>query len=550
MPSARHASHPPLLALAALAVAAIACDQGVVAPRDADPSDADAPAADTSGPDAPDTLSDTAPDTPDTSGTLETTPDDTTADTTPDTALPTEPALVDELAAGAWRWVIVVGPQTLVASDGDTIQWRAGDGALAVAAPGLSTFAPPAAAALSPREVLLGGADGLTRLIDGEVTASPLVDRFAGEPVTALAIADGSVWIGTAASLSRWREGVLTPISAGIDLGGDLLAAMRDGAWLCGTHGTSRLSLSPGSLILERPSLTSPPVVALGLDRLGHLYVLGDRVEVRAPGATARWLEAELPAPSQLVTHPEAPAAWVVLDDGLARGVGDSFARVAPLPPAFRAIRHAAAHADGRVVVATATGLFEVSASRSVSLPPLPSPLATSLTVTVRASDPAELTSGTATVTGGADPLSLPVALVGTGAERRLSVTLDPYSLPNGPLTLTLAVTWSDDETATTSSQFSVAMPTWTTSVAPFFERHCKSCHSADNGGNFASLHTPDRWVSRMDEILCRVDQHGQAPAPECDTLGFAVASMPPGRTIATPLVEMLRMWRDAGFRP
>jgi hypothetical protein len=54
-----------------------------------------------------------------------------------------------------------------------------------------------------------------------------------------------------------------------------------------------------------------------------------------------------------------------------------------------------------------------------------------------------------------------------------------------------------------------------------------------------------------MAEILCRVDQHDPSgEAPECETLGFDVATMPPGRAIAAPQVEMLRRWRDAGYRP
>ncbi|HRE92422.1 MAG TPA: hypothetical protein PK095_25120, partial [Myxococcota bacterium] len=115
--------------------------------------------------------------------------------------------------------------------------------------------------------------------------------------------------------------------------------------------------------------------------------------------------------------------------------------------------------------------------------------------------------------------------LTGLGAERRATVQLDPLSLPNGPLTLTLTVTWSDGDSQTTSAPFSVDEPTWTHDVSPFFERQCKNCHAADNGGNFASLHTSDRWSQRMAEILCRVDQHDPSgEAPECETLSFDVA--------------------------
>lgn len=495
---------------------------------------------------------------------------DTTDDVGPD-PLPTEPATVSLLADGPWRWVVVVSAQTLVASDGDAVMWLVGETATPVDAPDstapLSAFIPPAAAALAPNEVLLGGAFGLLRLVDGVVTPSPLSDRFANEPVTALSSTSGALWLSTDLHLYRWAEGELTPIDAAtLDLSKHLIAATgRDSAWLAGPTGTALLTLTPPTLTVERPSLTD--LSLLTLDDAGHLYALetAKTLHVRSPtqptgtatgssGADTLWREVPLPSPLLVATHPQSQAAWVLYDDGspqLARGAGTTFARVTGLPQAFAAVRHLATHADGRLVVATATGLFEVSSSRTVSLPPLPDPLTETLTVSARASDAAQLTTASATVTTATGTLPLEAALLGLGAERRATVLLDPLTLPNGPLTLTLTVTWSDGESKTTTAAFSVDEPTWTRDISPFFERQCKNCHSADNGGNFASLHTPDRWSQRMAEILCRVDQHDPSgKAPECETLGFDVATMPPGRAIIAPQVQMLRRWRDAGYRP
>lgn len=571
-----------------LAVSALACDTSptphpgssdTLDPSDTsrtETGDANELGPDTSppAPDADPTLDSDATSGADTSDSSDSNDDletDTSEDVGPD-PLPTEPATVSPLADGPWRWVVVVGPQTLVASDGDTVRWLVGETSAPVTAPdALSTFIPPSSAVLDSNdsnEVLLGGAFGLIRLVDGVVTASPLSERFASEPVTSLGAADGALWIASDVSLYRWQDGALTPIEAAtLDLSRHLIAATRDDtAWLAGASGVALVTLDPPGLTVERPSLTA--LTSLALDQAHHLYGLqsGKTLYVRTPAATPPatappsndlWREAPLPNPSLLATHPQSQAAWVLYDDGtprLARGAGATFARVTGLPEAFSAIRHLAAHADGRLVVATATGLFEVSSSRTVSLPPLPNPLTGPLTVSARASDAAQLTAASASVsasTSASAPIPLEVALVGLGAERRATVRLDPLTLPNGPLTLTLTVTWSDGESKTTTATFSVDEPTWTRDVSPFFERQCKNCHSADNGGNFASLHTPDRWSTRMAEILCRVDQHDPSgEAPECETLGFDVATMPPGRAIAAPQVEMLRRWRDAGYRP
>lgn len=571
----RDPDRPRLAFLAWLALTVAACDTSPT-PH---PGTSDATiSADTSAPldtsraetgDANELGPDTTPPSPDADPSLDTPDghdDHDGSDADPDDVgpdpLPTEPATVSPLADGPWRWVIVVGPQTLLASDGDGLAWLVGEDSTPVTGPDpLSTFIPPAAAALDPHEVLLGGAFGLLRLIDGVVTPSPLSDRFADEPVTALSTAAGALWLSTDARLYRWADGELTPIDAApLTLSRHLIAATaNDAAWLAGPSGASLLTLTPPTLTVERPSLTG--LSTLALDEAGHLYGLetGKTLHVRSPGATAPtagdlWREAPLPAPSLVATHPDSQSAWVLYeDDGpqLARGAGVTFARVTGLPPAFAAVRHLAAHADGRLVVATATGLFEVSSSRTVSLPPLPDPLTGPLTVSARASDAAQLTTATATVSTPAGPLPLEATLTGLGADRRATVQLDPLTLPNGPLTLALTVTWSDGESKTTTAAFSVDEPTWTRDVGPFFERQCKNCHSADNGGNFASLHTPDRWSGRMAEILCRVDQHDpNGEAPECETLGFDVATMPPGRAIAAPQVQMLRRWRDAGYRP
>lgn len=489
--------------------------------------------------------------------TADTTDTDTdTTDTGPE--LPTEPATLTPLADGSWHWVLVVGPQTLVVSDGTTIYWTVGD--VLTPIPGLASMvdpmtAPPAAAR-SGNEVMLGGDGGLLRLVDGIVAPSPLSERFTLEPISSLS-GNNPLWISTHAGLYRWQADTLVPIQAtGVALADNLVAATAGGAWLSGPHGTSLVTVTPPTLTFERPSLTPPSVTAIGLDDR-YLYVLAANDTTPATPPTTlhvrlpdRWDEAELDSPAMLSTHPSASAVWVVLKDNtLTRGSGTSFARVGPLPGGQ--IQHLAAHADGRVVLATDHGLYEASSRRTVSIAPLPSPLPGSLTVTVRASDAALLASATASVSTPAGPIVATSTLSGQGADRRLTVMLDPLTLPNGAFELTVSVTWSDGETASTSATFSVDEPTWEQDIGPLFDRQCKSCHAADNGGNFASLHTPDRWSSRMDEILCRVDQHDPSgQAPECSTLGFEVASMPPGRTVAPPQVELLRKWRAAGYRP
>jgi hypothetical protein len=325
---------------------------------------------------------------------------------------------------------------------------------------------------------------------------------------------------------------------------------------LAGPHGVSalRTETNPPALGLERPDLAPPATTTLGVDREGHLYAFGEGVlNVRLPASgRGRWLEIPLPSPPRmLATHPEASVAWALLEDGrLVRGRGVDFAEVAPVPPVLAAATHMAVHADGRLLVATPVGLHEISASRTVTLPALPTtPLTTTVALAIRASDPDQIATVTAEVRQGTEVVGSPT--IETRAEGRF-VVLDPRVLPNGESTLRLHVAWNDGDSASAEAGFRIAFPTWTNDVEPLYTGFCSNCHGPDNGGNFASLHTAAAWSARMDNILCRIDAHaapGTEP-PECESLGFDVASMPPGRTVPSDRVTMLRTWRDAGFRP
>jgi hypothetical protein len=526
---------------------------------------------------------------------------DAVLDATPDAATDTSPAdtsaqppelvvVATRLAEGEVHWALAAGPSAALLLRSDGWRWLDGAGERPIAsaeAPSTSETAglgpahtlatidadaarTLAAASLSDGDLFVGHPGGLLRIRDGVILEGPLTERFAGLPVTGLAAADGALWISSADGLHAFRDGALVPWTAPPhDFAGNLVAAGPRPAlasaatpalaiWLAGAHGTSALWPHPEApvLSLDGPDLTAPPVHALTATADGLVAVLaGTELSVRVPTAPRPdWGLALDAGVLAVAAHADAPGLWCLTAGAdLYRVTASGPERAVGLPPSIAAAVQLSARPTGAVLIPTADGLFELSARRSVRVAGL-SPdqrLSSATRLELRVSDPGLVTGITAALEGPGGPAApLVVDAEGQGAAHVFAVSLDPHLLDNGAFSLRVAVSWEDGDTASAEVPFTVDFPTWSRDVRAIFERACANCHGRGNGGNFASLDTLEAWSSRLDDILCRVDVHGEGRAAECDSLPRLPSTMPPGGVLPASDAAALRAWRDAGFRP
>ncbi len=485
------------------------------------------------------------------------------------------PIVATRLVPGEVRWVAAAGVGATLFFGPDGWRWLDGAGDRAVSPPEATLPADAAGvvtALLGEGDLLVGHSAGLIRIKDGVVVDAPLATRFDGVRVTGLASTADTLWIASAEGLHAYTGGNLVPwTSPPHDLAANLLAvgprpvlpagapsSPAFGVWLAGAHGSSALwpNASAPVLSLEAPALTAPPVSALAASADGLVGVLfAGTLHVRVQASPhVDWVSPIAAPVLAIAALPDSAGLWCLLEGGALHRISAAGTEVAVgVPAAIAGAASLAARPSGALLVPTPEGLFELSARRTVSVGGLAAGdrVVAPVRLTLRLPDPglvAEVTARVGLAEGPSEPLDVDVE--GEGGARSFSVLLDPYTLANGAYTLGVDVAWSGGDVAAANVPFEVRFPTWGGDIRGIFERSCANCHGRGNGGNFASLDGPDAWSSRLDDILCRVDVHGESRAPECATFPRLPSTMPPGGVLPATDAAALRMWRAAGFRP
>ena len=77
--------------------------------------------------------------------------------------------------------------------------------------------------------------------------------------------------------------------------------------------------------------------------------------------------------------------------------------------------------------------------------------------------------------------------------------------------------------------------PTYTANIEPVIKANCIGCHSA--GGTYPTLttHAQVKASTSTGNLLCRIDK----------TCGSV---MPPNGALATPTIDMIKLWQQQGF--
>jgi diguanylate cyclase (GGDEF)-like protein len=171
-------------------------------------------------------------------------------------------------------------------------------------------------------------AGGVVRHAGGEWRVFTARDGLSSDHVTALfPDADGSVWVGTRAGVSRIADGRVAHLPIPGTPSVTALARGRDGALWMGTVAGGVLRLRAGILTRfgRASGLGDDRVTALGVDRDGTVWVgtfggvariRGDRVERLTRGAR--------PAPVNDLLQDGEGAWWLAADNGVFRLEGDS----------------------------------------------------------------------------------------------------------------------------------------------------------------------------------------------------------------------------------
>lgn len=491
-------------------------------------------------------------------------------DTSEDVVAPPTP-ITDERPRGVRRvsernflW-LATAQDNAIGHDGTTWVWLdpAGETELP---DGPAIDATPTAYAVAAAPIgglLLGGPHGLARVDRDGFLWNPLEDRFASEPIRDLAEdpRDGAVWIATEQGLYRWAGDTLTPLEpapgSGLNLAGSRLAFSPGRRTLWARSDSGLVAVVARGASFEAFVVAAEPEAggAVVVDASGDVFLADDgglfRVSADAVTTGAPLLGLALPeGVAALVGHPSSPSAWFSLQSGaLHRHVAGALRRSTDLPEDVTNPNWLAATPDGRVLVATQAGLFEIQPERALALDGAlaGATLGEATTLRIRVTDPEDVTGVVASLRMDGEAPT-PVDVVAPSADAPGRLTLEPAALPNADYRLEVAVTWADGETRTEAFAFRVAFPTWA-EVRVVHETFCGGCHGPTGRQD---LSTSALWRAQMDEILCRVDRLGvdRAALPECEPFGeFLPAPMPRGDALDPETVGALRQWRDGGFR-
>jgi len=115
-------------------------------------------------------------------------------------------------------------------------------------------------------------------------------------------------------------------------------------------------------------------------------------------------------------------------------------------------------------------------------------------------------------------------------------VVLSVSELGEGPHLLTVEASFSDgfEDTAGSFPFVVVPPPTWTADVYPFYVTNCNICHQP-TAAPTVKLHSISLWIENIDKILAALD-------------GTGVFQMPPEGPVDPEWIELIELWRDAGF--
>jgi hypothetical protein len=393
--------------------------------------------------------------------------------------------------------------------------------------------APTAVVRLEEQDWLVAAGGELYVLSNNDWVLSPLSALLVGTKITAMlrsTIGPPGLWIATDEALYRWNEGVLQTLSiqglptAGAQLSEGWGFGGLPALWVSAGGDVYTLSLDSWNTLTARHELEEADVSRLVTDASEQVWLLSAEGLYRRE-VNGLWRRVFLPERViDIAANLESDGVWLQTPSGWIHTTNGSFRTVEESPMA----RSLGVDHKGGLWLYDGQSVHHVVPGRPISFGGLfaGGEIALDTEIEIFIAQGGLVDQVSAWIDG--NPVSL------EADPWRVLLSVD--ELGEGNHVLSVEASFSDEFQNTTGTfPFAVVPPpTWTADVYPFYVLNCNVCHQP-TAAPTVKLHSISLWIENIDKILSALN-------------GTGVFEMPPEGPVDPEWIELIELWRDAGF--